>query len=96
MGGNAMESNGEYTFFYAKANESHELGTGFFVHKRIISAVKKVEIVRDRMSYIILTSHWYHTIVLKVRGPAKNKIDYVRMVCTRDGNVYLKNYQNIK
>jgi hypothetical protein len=39
--GNAIQPNGEYTFFYAKANENHELGTGFFVHKRIISAVKK-------------------------------------------------------
>jgi hypothetical protein len=33
---------------------------GFFVHKRIISAVKRAEFVNDRMSYIILRGRWDH------------------------------------
>jgi hypothetical protein len=54
--GSGTESAGEYTFFYG--NQNHELGTCFFVHKRIISAVKRVEFVSDRMSYIILRGCW--------------------------------------
>jgi hypothetical protein len=47
--GGGTEAVGEYTFFYGQENENHELGTGCFVHKRIISAFKKVEFVSDRM-----------------------------------------------
>jgi hypothetical protein len=34
--GGGTEPAGEYTFLYGKGNKNHELGTGFFVHKRII------------------------------------------------------------
>jgi hypothetical protein len=42
-------------FFYGKRIENHEMGTGFFVQKRIISAVKRLEFVSDGLSYIILS-----------------------------------------
>jgi exonuclease III len=76
--GSGTEPAGEYTVFYGKRNENHELGTGFFVHKRIISAVKGVESVSDRMSYIILRGHWCHIIVLKVYAPTRGKTDDVK------------------
>jgi hypothetical protein len=46
--GGGTEPAGQYTFFCGKGNENFELGTCFFVHKRIISAVKKAEFVNDR------------------------------------------------
>jgi hypothetical protein len=45
------------------------------VHKRIISAVKRVEFVNDRMSYIILRGPWCDIIVLNVHAPTQDKID---------------------
>jgi hypothetical protein len=48
---------GEHTFFYEKEIENHEFRIGSFIHKRIVSAVKRVEFVSDRMSYIILRGH---------------------------------------
>jgi hypothetical protein len=51
--GSGRKPAGGYTFLYGKGNENDELGTGFFVHKRI-SAVRRVESVSDRMLYILL------------------------------------------
>jgi len=38
-----------------------------FVHYRIVSAVKTVEFVSDRMPYIVLRGRWCNIIVLNVR-----------------------------
>jgi hypothetical protein len=50
----------------------------FFVHKRIISAAKRVELVSDRMSYIILRGRWCQIIALNVHAPTEDKNDYVK------------------
>ena len=64
---------GDYNFFYGKGNESHQLGTGFFVNQRIISAFKRVEFVNDRMSYIVLRGCWCN--VVNVHALSEEKSD---------------------
>jgi hypothetical protein len=46
---NRSDSTSSYTFFYGNGNESYELGTGCFIHKGILSAVKRVKFVSDKM-----------------------------------------------
>jgi len=45
----------------------------FFVHHRIVSAVKRVEFVSDRLSYIVLRGRWLSIIVVHVHAPSRGK-----------------------
>jgi hypothetical protein len=51
------ESTGKCILFYGKRNENYEIDTGFFVHKKIISAVERIEVevlfINDRIIEII-------------------------------------------
>jgi len=47
----------------------------FFVQHRIVSSVKTVEFVSDRVSYIILRGCWCNIIVLNVHAPNEEKSD---------------------
>jgi hypothetical protein len=64
---------GDYTFLNDKGKENRQLGTGFFVHQRIISAIKRVEFASDRMSYIVLRGRWCNIIVLNVHAPTEER-----------------------
>jgi hypothetical protein len=70
-GRGGIEPAGDYTFVHRNGNENHELGTGYFLNKRIITAVKRAQFVHDRMSYIILQDRWCDIIFLNVHAPTE-------------------------
>jgi hypothetical protein len=45
------------------------------VHHRIVSAVKRVVVVSDSMTFIILKGRWCNIISLNVRTPNRQKSD---------------------
>jgi hypothetical protein len=53
-------------------------GQGFFVHRRIISVVRRVEFISDGMLCIVLRGCWCSIIVLNMHVPCKDKSDDVK------------------
>jgi hypothetical protein len=51
------------------------------VHKKIISAVKRVEFVSDRMSCIKLRGHWCPIIILNVHASTEDQTESMKDSC---------------
>jgi exonuclease III len=63
----------DYNFFMEK--EMRIINWEFFVHHRTVSAVKTVQFVSNRVSYIVLGGCLCNIIVLNVHAPSEEKSD---------------------
>ena len=67
-----------YIFFFChgKVNENHQFGNrNFCVHHRLVSAVKGVYFVCDRMSCVFLRGRCCNIIALQVNARSEEKSD---------------------
>jgi hypothetical protein len=64
---------GDCIFSYGKGNKNNQSVTDFFGHHTKVLAVKRVEFVSDKMSYMVLRGRWYNIIVLNVHAPIEEK-----------------------
>ena len=62
-------------WFLRERKWKSSIGNRFFVHHRIVSAVKRVEFVSDRLSYTVLRGRWRNIIVVNVHAPSEEKSD---------------------
>jgi hypothetical protein len=62
-------------YVYGEGNKNNQLGTGFVVHQKRVSALMRVEFIIDRMSYIVLRGRWCNMIVLNLHAPSEEKSD---------------------
>jgi hypothetical protein len=66
---------GNYNFFMEEEKKIMNWRQIFFVRHRIVSAVKSLEFVSDRISYVVLRAHWCNVIVWNVQPPSGEKRD---------------------
>ena len=50
------------------------------VHRRLLSAVKRIEFVSDRLSYIVLKGRWLHVIFVNVHARSEEKREDLKIV----------------
>ena len=66
---------GDFNFSTKKENKIVNWKQDILVHHRIVSAVKRVEFVNDRVSFSVLKGRWCNIIVRNVLEPSEDKSD---------------------
>ena len=93
----AQKERGIIIVFYGKVNEIISCERDF-LHHRILSAVKREELISDRMPYIVLRGRWCNIIVLYVHAPSEEKCDDSKAIFSAELEQVFHNFRkyNIK
>ena len=73
MGQRGTIKAGDYIFSMEMKRKS-SIRNKIFVHHSVVSAVKTLEFVSDRMSYIVLRGRWCNIILLNVHTKQGEKL----------------------
>jgi len=73
VGQRGLSRNGIINFSMEKELKIISWEHDFFIHHRIISGVKRVEFISDRMSYIVLKGRWCNSFVLNMHARSEEK-----------------------
>jgi hypothetical protein len=60
-------------FFLLQREGKSSIGNRIFVHQRTALAIKRVEVVSDRMSHTVLRGRWCNIISLNAHAPTEAK-----------------------
>ncbi|PSN38555.1 hypothetical protein C0J52_14819 [Blattella germanica] len=75
--GEGSQESGKFTLYYGGATKP-EFGTGFLVRRSILSAIRDIKFVSDRISYIILKGKRHDFIIVNVYGPTEASDDTIK------------------
>ena len=69
--GDHLES-GDFLFFYGGSRKG-KLGTGIAINKKFKSAIKEIQFVNERLSYVKMAGKWYNYVFINVHCPTEDK-----------------------
>lgn len=69
---------GDGHILYGDCGDTHELGTGFFVHNAIFHAVKDFKSVNNRITILTIEAQWFDITFINVHAPTEEKCDAIK------------------
>ncbi|CAI6371536.1 unnamed protein product [Macrosiphum euphorbiae] len=63
----------DYVIYYKGLNDTHQFGTGFAVHKNLLSSVKEFNPISERVCTIKLNTKPMNMFIINIHAPTENK-----------------------